>query len=182
MFLLLTSKMYILFHKLRRSRNFNEGNSPVISHDLLTTLSSEKNWEIFISTSTRPITTKHGKLVALGELNAREVTWGYVTDLKRNISISKKSIATKLDLVQLYGEVKSIIKSHDSILWSEEVTCQIEKISTNGQWPLNVAGWWLMMTESLPSRHITLCLRILQQGLWSPSLVGWWLRVKLLHI
>ena len=141
------------------------------------------NWEIFISTSTRPITTKHGKLVALGEVNAREVTWGYVTDQNRNISISKRSIVTKLDLVQLYGEAKLIIKSHGSrILWSEEVTCQIEKISTNGQWPPNVAGWWLMMAESHPSRHITLCLRILQQDLWSPSLVGWWLRVKLLHL
>ena len=102
-------------------------------------------------------------------------------------------VTTNLSRTMTCNEGNSPIMSQDPpTMWSHEVTWQIKKISLllQGLCPSNLAGWWLMIKETMyevawPSDHMVTWQienkRSLLLRVWPPNLAAWWRIMKRNH-
>ena len=172
--------------KLGRVVTYDEENSihndtwpsdHVITWDLVT------NEKLHIPSSTRSITTKYGRLVTYGERNPTMESHVSLTTWSCVFTPQNKSVIYKT--FKMYGHQtlydadmwKSKMKLHDSLITSwprghhvksshrghyTRVHVSNWKHNTSSSpllWPPNMAGWWLMVTQSHPYSLMTLWLR-----------------------
>ena len=116
------------------------------------------NWKLYISFSKRCMITKLCREVTYDEVKS-PIMWplSHVRSrdkIKTKYFLLNNVCGHQLCRMMTYNEEISPIMSCDSlIMWSHEVTWQNKnKISPLLQnlWPLNLAGWWLMIRETYP--------------------------------
>ena len=151
---------YLLFCN---ASGHHEGNSPIMSDDLLTTWLREATWQIenLISPILQGLWPPNITDQDLWwEEPTYAVIWssdnvvmcGHVTNLKRNISSLARPMTMKLGKLMTYGKVNVPMKLHVPLTtWSPEVTWQTKNeilLPPEDVWPPNFEGCWCMVRRS----------------------------------
>ena len=133
----ISSSKRFMITKLCRVFTKDEGNSPLMSHDPLTTKSHEVTWQkkpkFFLLHNACDHQTFRMETYNAGKLTHNVtwpsdhiVTWRHVTNQKQNISSSARPMATKLGRVVTYDEGNSPIMT----LCSRDHVKSREKLKT----------------------------------------------------
>ena len=116
------------------------------------------NKKRYISTFTRPVSSKHSMQSSDSMMGSH--LQSHVTNQKRYISTFTRPADPKLCRVVAQDQEISSTKSHDtSTTWPRDKSKKFISLLSQGLWTPNLVGWWLKLRGPHPQSHVRLRYR-----------------------